>query len=746
MYSQATHKGREDRLTAETFGEHRAKLLRDHARPTFVISFMMPVLQMALHRAKVDSWDAMALEPYALLLAIPLIAIAATYVSNSAHFVNYLVVVFDAAFTLAILNFAFHTGGALSAITIAICLKMLATAILIPWPIKYQVVSVVVTIGSYGFAVAMSTYPSLITHQIISPVISGILAIYGSIRLNGTQQSLYFQARSLENSERNLRKALAKERIVLGVVTEAVGLDRLNTALARLNRATADATSSDFSATFLIHEEEDSVELASIHRNAGQITRAIGTIFPRWSAGRLAKAMSSGKTIAISNPQDQDILPKQLLMANGIEVIAFSPILNQGKLLGVLLAGRNPGGPSFLAEETAVLSGIAAHSGITISNARLFNDLSVSETAHRDLFERANDLIFVVDAEGRVHFANKAALDFFSLDSPHKAHWPDFLVGGEFLRISRRVKVAMRRNPDDVEPFEVEVQNENQTATLEIRTCRISPPGTSPARYQCIARDITERKNREEETQALLHRLREANRLQEEFVANMSHELRTPLNVIIGYTDIISDTLSLPLDSAARSYLDRIAAASRALHRMVESILEYARLDRGRLKIIPTTFSSEHLLLEIQGLCNDVRSSSDNVELNIAQEEPIEFLTDYDRLFSLLSNLMLNGLKFTPKGRVSLHLSRFDDQAVFEISDTGIGIEPAELRNVFEAFNQADGSDTRSFGGVGLGLAIVRRNVDLLQGTIEVDSAPGEGTRFVVRIPMTLDEAASTAA
>src|SRR6185369_16193697 len=103
-----------------------------------------------------------------------------------------------------------------------------------------------------------------------------------------------------------------------------------------------------------------------------------------------------------------------------------------------------------------------------------------------------------------------------------------------------------------------------------------------PRSYHCIARDVTERHQQERDTQQLLFKLREANRLQTEFVANMSHELRTPLNVIIGYADLLADDPDLPPDSDGRLFLQRIAAAGRALHRLVESVLEYARLDRGR--------------------------------------------------------------------------------------------------------------------------------------------------------------------
>ncbi len=748
MSSRRTHSGEDSPSAALNYADHRTTLLRDQLRPTFVIVIGLVLLQLTIHRANVTSWQEVVLESYFVVLLVPIVSLALTYLPASPAFSSLLAVLFDAGFTLGVLSFIPDTVTSLSAVTIALCLKMLASAILIPWAPRFQLVSVLVTIGLYAAAVWYSSYAVLATHQIISPVLAGILATYGARRLDESRRNLFHYGRGLEASERNLRAALSKERILLGVVNETVHLDELNSTLARLNRATAEATASDFSATFLIHPEDDSIELASLHHAAGSTTKAVGTRFKDWQGGRLEKAMSTGKTIAISHPHDQNILPPELLLEAGVEVIAFSPILNQGRTLGVLLAGRLPGSPGFTQDEVALLAGIAAHTGSTINNARLYRELAASEAAYRDLFERANDLIFVLDTDGKIHFANQAALSFFDLtaETTREVHWPDLLSSGELLRITRHVQLHKSSGAVQSDSLEVRVDHPlGDTAILEIRTREISAPGAHPKHYQCIARDVSERKRRDEETRALLNRLQESNRLQEEFVANMSHELRTPLNVIIGYTDLISDSLSLPVDSGARSYLDRIAAASRALHRMVESILEYARLDRGRMKVIPTSFSSEHLLLELQGLCNDVRSSSD-VDLIIEEEDAIELTTDYDRLYSLLSNLMLNALKFTPKGSVTLRLRRDGNDAVFDISDTGIGIEASEIGAVFEPFRQADGSDTRVFGGVGLGLAIVRRNVDLLHGTVDVDSAPNRGSRFHVRVPIVLDLPASSAA
>jgi signal transduction histidine kinase len=225
--------------------------------------------------------------------------------------------------------------------------------------------------------------------------------------------------------------------------------------------------------------------------------------------------------------------------------------------------------------------------------------------------------------------------------------------------------------------------------------------------------------------------------LQSEFVANMSHELRTPLNVIIGYADLLLDDDVGSLGGESRAFVERIASAARALHRLVESILEYARLDRGRALLIPRPFVAEQLLFDLRALCDDLPHSAE-LRLHITAEPGLTLQTDYQRLYSALSNLLLNAIKFTPRGEVELRAHRDGDRAAFVIRDTGIGIAPEHLDHVFEPFRQVDGSPTRSFGGVGLGLAIVRRNVGLLGGEVQVQSTPGAGSIFCLRVPLQL--------
>lgn len=248
-----------------------------------------------------------------------------------------------------------------------------------------------------------------------------------------------------------------------------------------------------------------------------------------------------------------------------------------------------------------------------------------------------------------------------------------------------------------------------------------------------------------------LHRLyeeaRAADQLKSEFVANMSHELRTPIHIIMGYAELAMENLGpSPLEDV-RNFLERITDRARDLHRLVEGVLDYANLERGRVTLKPRRFRIDSLLADLQSLCSDIpRSSEVTVQFDAAPG--LEVTTDYDRLRSVLSNIVINGLKFTPAGSVRLAVRETNGGIELAVHDTGIGIPPEALGQIFEPFRQVDGSTTRHFGGVGLGLAIVQRNLKLLEGRIQVDSQVGQGSTFRVSIPHCLgggDESAGAA-
>ncbi|MCX7594295.1 MAG: PAS domain S-box protein, partial [Fischerella sp.] len=255
--------------------------------------------------------------------------------------------------------------------------------------------------------------------------------------------------------------------------------------------------------------------------------------------------------------------------------------------------------------------------------------------------------------------------------------------------------------------------------------------------------DITERKQAEQEREQLL--LREqtarkeaetANRMKDEFLATLSHELRTPLNAMLGWTQLLK---SRKLDEAiAAKALETIDRNTKSLTMLIEDVLDVSRIIRGTLRL---NLHSVELESVVEAALETVRPAAAAKEIHIeCKFDPATgvVIADANRLQQVIWNLLANAVKFTPqKGRVDVQVERIHDNVQIRVSDTGEGISPQFLPYVFDRFRQADSSNTRSHGGLGLGLAIVRHLVELHGGTVSAESLGiGQGATFIVNLPM----------
>jgi signal transduction histidine kinase len=249
---------------------------------------------------------------------------------------------------------------------------------------------------------------------------------------------------------------------------------------------------------------------------------------------------------------------------------------------------------------------------------------------------------------------------------------------------------------------------------------------------QTIAFGI-DRARAEEARAHLLEELERANRLKSEFVSTMSHELRTPLNVILGFSQMARDA---NLSGEEREdCLARIEVAGAELLGLIESTLEIGKIEAGRDEVRLEAVPLLPWWADLGQACARLpRSAAVSLQWK-ADVAPVSLVTDSRKLTVVIRNLVGNALKFTERGWVRAELRLDSRTLILSVSDTGIGIRPEDHRAIFEMFRQADQSDTRRFGGTGLGLYIVRRFIQQLGGTIELESAPGSGSTFTVRLP-----------
>jgi PAS domain S-box-containing protein len=254
--------------------------------------------------------------------------------------------------------------------------------------------------------------------------------------------------------------------------------------------------------------------------------------------------------------------------------------------------------------------------------------------------------------------------------------------------------------------------------------------------FVAVILDISDRRAAEEERERLIQDLERANSIKGDFVSTMSHELRTPLNAIIGYAQLLEDGVPQAIPEAALAHVRRIDLSAHHLLQLIDEILTFSKLEAGRESVALAPVMISELVAEVRAVL-DPMATAKGLDFDVRTEgAPPQLLSDPKKLRQILLNLAGNAVKFTDEGRVRLRVEGRGEQIAFTVSDTGIGMDAEAQRRMFEPFWQADQSSTREVGGTGLGLAITRRFVDVLDGTLDVESTPGAGTTFTVALPL----------
>lgn len=386
---------------------------------------------------------------------------------------------------------------------------------------------------------------------------------------------------------------------------------------------------------------------------------------------------------------------------------------------------------------------VVSHINIT-DRKRAEAELRNSEEFTRSIFENSPDCVKVLELDGTLHSMNKNGLCIMEIDSFEDfqgKQWVDFWDGDENELAYQAVRSARTGKTANFQGFCRTAKGTEKW--WDVSVAPVFDGEGNPVRLISTSRDITERRQIERERETLLKSEQAArkeaeiaNRMRDEFLATVSHELRAPLNSILGWGKLLEKG-NLDDKTSAKA-VQTIVRNADSQNRLIEDLLDVSRIISGKLRLEVITIKPINF---VEAALETVRPAAEakNIKLEIKQDSVVSHISgDPNRLQQVIWNLLSNAIKFTPAGgTVTVEIERMNGHTHIRVCDSGIGISKEFLPHVFDRFRQADASSIRKFGGLGLGLAIVRHIVEMHGGTVFVHS-DGEncGSTFTVQLPV----------
>jgi PAS domain S-box-containing protein len=362
--------------------------------------------------------------------------------------------------------------------------------------------------------------------------------------------------------------------------------------------------------------------------------------------------------------------------------------------------------------------------------------LQESDTRFREVTDAVSECLFVTTPEwDRLHFSSPLLLDLLGLSTLDLSRGPRLFeqrIHAEDRPLyARRLQAQAKGEASDMV---LRIQHPGKGLRWLRLRCRPQVHPNGQALVYGIWSDISDEHARHRELALARDQAEAASQAKSEFMATMSHEIRTPLNGMLGMTELLLGTALAP---EQRRYAEAAFRSAQDLLRLMDRVLDFASAQAGRLEICPAPFDPVMLLRDcLQRF--EPQAEAKGLRLNLLEpaQPPGVLVGDARRIRQVLDELMANALKFTARGWVTLALDIEAGQLHWRVSDSGIGMSAAELPHLLKPFTQADSSLARAHGGAGLGLAMVSELARLMGGLLEADSRPGQGSCFVLRLPL----------
>jgi PAS domain S-box-containing protein len=385
---------------------------------------------------------------------------------------------------------------------------------------------------------------------------------------------------------------------------------------------------------------------------------------------------------------------------------------------------------------------LATHASVVLDRIERQEALRRSEQRFRGLFEEAAIGIALMDTDGYVHDANPALqrMSGYDIETMRGMHFTDVTHPDD---LEREQALATELVNGEIESYELEkrfIDHDGGTFWTHTTVSRQDDP--SGTQIIAMIEDIGDRKEQERRLKRAKEEAEEANRVKSAFLANMSHEIRTPLTSIIGFAEAIGEEVQTLTRANGQELgsLDQFAhlieKGGRRLLDTLNAVLNLSRLEAGEMDL---TIEPVELREEIEEVTEIFEPQVAEASIDLqwsCPESGLHIQADRGGLRIVLRNLLSNAVKFTGEdGTVWVRGRRNGDAGILEVEDTGVGIDPDRVEALFKAFEQGSTGPGRTYEGSGLGLAVTKRLVDRMDGTIDVDTAEGEGTRFTITLP-----------
>jgi PAS domain S-box-containing protein len=585
-------------------------------------------------------------------------------------------------------------------------------------------------------------------HASISPVTddSGKIISYLAVKQDITERKLAEEEQAVQKRRTEKQKTALEHMVLDPSIADGI----LPQALERIAEIVSEAVSVDRVSIWKMAEDGSGIE-SLVEYYAQDKSMRSGSVIARSAAASYLSSLEEHRRLVITDAQNDPLsadLLEGYLLPNRVTSILDAGIVLEGKLAGVLCLDHCGSPRQWFADEEFFAGAAASVIGQILSavERRYAEELrKSSDDRYRDIVEHIHEGIWLLDADNRTTFVNAhmaamlgwtademTAADFYSfIDPQQREEARSVFSAAETARGSVSEEYELTLITKQGSPIPVEIRSEPVLAA----------PGQFSGTRKMVS-DITDRKRVQNERIAR-KAAEQANVSKSVFLSNMSHEIRTPLNAIIGFAQILQRSETLAPDELDQ--INIILRSGEHLLMLINDILDISKIEAGRMTISENDFSLHDMLDDTQTMFQTLaREKGLQLLLEVEEHTPEHIHSDESKLRQVLINLLGNALKFTQEGGVAVRV-RADrgnqgSLLIAEIEDTGPGIPEEDLPRVFDSFHQAHAG--RAAGGTGLGLAICRNMIELMGGSISVESHVGRGSKFRFTVPIQSAETA----